>query len=93
LEPVGNRINYIKAICNPVRPFSVKYLGGREMVSTSDAFWPIDRSETRKIWTKVVPMREKMRFIHTNNSHENIRASSYIVSLVKHFIVGQAKVE
>jgi len=75
------------------KPFSAKYSGGRIMVSTSDTVWPIDRSQMRQIWTKAISMHEKMRFVHTNYSHENIRTSSYIISLMKHFVVDETKME
>ncbi len=75
------------------KPFSAKYSGGRIMVSTSDTLWPIDRSQMRQIWTKSMSMHEKMRFIHPNYSHENIRTSSYIISLMKHFVVDETKME
>ena len=75
------------------KPFSAKYSGGRIMVSTSDTLWPIDRSTMRQIWTKALSLHEKMRFIHTNYSQENIRTSSYIISLMKHFVIDETKME
>ncbi len=75
------------------KSFSAKYSGGRIMISTSDTLWPIDRSQMRQIWTKAMSMHEKMRFIHPNYSHENIRASSYIISLMKYFVVDETKME
>ncbi len=75
------------------KPFSAKYSGGRIMVSTSDTLWPIDRSQMRQIWTKAMSMHEKMRFIHPNYSHENIRTSSYIISLMKYFVADETKME
>ena len=75
------------------KPFSAKYSGGRIMVSTSDTLWTIDRSSMRHIWIKALSMHEKMRFAHTNYSHENIRTSSYIISLMKHFVVDETKME
>jgi len=82
-----------KQFTTQTKPFSAKYSGGRIMVSTNDTIWPIDRSQMRQIWTKAMSMHEKMRFIHTNYSHENIRTSSYIISLMKHFIVNETKME
>ena len=82
-----------KQFATQTKPFSVKYSGGRIMVSTSDTLWPIDRSTMKQIWTKAMSMHEKMRFIHTNYSHENIRTSSYIISIMKHFVADEAKME
>ena len=82
-----------KQFTTQTKPFSAKYSGGRIMVTTSDSLWPIERSTMRQIWTKALSMHEKMRFIHTNYSHENIRTSSYIISLMKHFIVDESKME
>ncbi|MGI0094794.1 MAG: hypothetical protein ACREA8_11935 [Nitrosotalea sp.] len=82
-----------KQFATQTKPFSAKYSGGRIMVSTSDTLWPIDRSTMRQIWTKAMSMHEKMRFIHTNYSHENIRTSSYIISLMKHYVADEAKME
>ena len=82
-----------KQFVTQTKPFSAKYSGGRIMVSTSDTLWPIDRSAMRQIWTKALSMHEKMRFIHTNYSHENIRTSSYIISLMKHFVIDETKME
>ena len=82
-----------KQFATQSKPFSAKYSGGRIMVSTSDTLWPIDRSTMRQIWTKAMSMHEKMRFIHTNYSHENIRTSSYIISIMKHFVADEAKME
>lgn len=75
------------------KPFSARYSGGRIMVSTSDTLWLVDKSAMRQIWTKAISMHEKMRFIHTNYSHENIRTSSYIISLMKHFVADESKME
>jgi len=75
------------------KSFSAKYLGGRILVTTSDTLWPIDRTAMRKIWTKALSMHEKMRFIHTNYSKENIRTSSYIISLMRHFVADESKME
>ena len=75
------------------KPFSAKYLGGRIMITTSDTIWPIDRSTMRQIWIKALSMHERMRFIHANYSHENIRTSSYIISLMKHFVEDESKME
>ena len=82
-----------KQFATQTKPFSAKYSGGRIMVSTSDTLWPIDRSTMKQIWTKATSMHEKMRFIHTNYSHENIRTSSYIISMMKHFVADEAKME
>jgi hypothetical protein len=82
-----------KQFVTQTKPFSAKYSGGRIMVSTSDTLWPIDRSSMRQIWAKALSMHEKMRFIHTNYSHENIRTSSYIISLMKHFVVDETRME
>ena len=82
-----------KQFATQTKPFSAKYSGGRIMVSTSDTLWPIDRFTMKQIWTKALSMHEKMRFIHTNYSHENIRTSSYIISMMKHFVADEAKME
>lgn len=82
-----------KQFVTQTKPFSAKYSGGRIMVSTSDTLWPIDRSAMRQIWTKALSMHEKMRFVHTNYSHDNIRTSSYIISLMKHFVIDETKME
>lgn len=82
-----------KKFVTQTKPFSAKYLGGRIMVSTIDTVWPIDRSSMRQIWDKAKSIHEKMRFVHTTYSHENIRTSSYIISLMKHFVVDEAKIE
>lgn len=82
-----------KQFATQTKPFSAKYLGGRVMVTTADTVWPIERSTVRQIWTKAISMHEKMRFVHTNYSHENIRTSSYIISLMKHFVADESKME
>ena len=82
-----------KQFTTPTKPFSAKYLGGRILITTNDTLWPIDRSSMRQIWNKAMSMHEKMRFIHTNYSHENIRTSSYIIALMKHFIVDESTME
>ncbi|MDE1770269.1 MAG: hypothetical protein KGI28_06945 [Thaumarchaeota archaeon] len=82
-----------KQFTTQTKPFSARYSGGRIMVSTSDTLWPIDRATMRQIWTKAMSMHEKMRFIHTNYSHENIRTSSYIISIMKYFVVDESKME
>lgn len=82
-----------KQFTTQTKPFTAKYSGGRIMVSTNDTLWPIDRSAMKQIWSKALSMHEKMRFIHTNYSHENIRTSSYIISLMKHFIADESKME
>ncbi|HEU5221230.1 MAG TPA: hypothetical protein VFU58_04140 [Candidatus Nitrosotalea sp.] len=82
-----------KQFATQTKPFSAQYSGGRILVTTSDSVWPIERSTMRQIWTKALSMHEKMRFIHTNYSHENIRTSSYIISLMKHFVSDESKME
>ena len=82
-----------KQFVTQTKPFSAKYSGGRILVTTSDSIWPIERSTMRQIWAKALSMHEKMRFIHTNYSHENIRTSSYIISLLKHFVADESKME
>lgn len=82
-----------KQFATQTKSFSAKYSGGRILVTTSDSVWPIERSTMRQIWTKALSMHEKMRFIHTNYSHENIRTSSYIISLMKHFVADESKME
>ncbi len=82
-----------KQFSTQTKPFSAKYTGGRMMVTAGDLLWPIERSEMRTIWNKAVSMHEKMRFIHTNYSHEKIRTSSYIISLMKHYVVDESKIQ
>lgn len=82
-----------KQFSTQIKPFSAKYSGGRIMVTAGDSLWPIERSTMRQIWTKALSMHEKMRFIHTNYSHENIRTSSYIISLMKHYVTDESKME
>jgi hypothetical protein len=82
-----------KQFSTQTKPFSAKYTGGRIMVTAGDLLWPIERSDMRIIWNKAVSMHEKMRFIHTNYSHEQIRTSSYIISLMKHYVVDESKIE
>lgn len=89
----------VKELVTPIqfatqtKPFSAKYLGGRIMITTSNTLWPIDRSAMRQIWIKAMSMHEKMRFIHTNYTHENIRTSSFIISLMRHFIADESRME
>ncbi|MGI0018777.1 MAG: hypothetical protein ACREA1_08705 [Nitrosotalea sp.] len=90
---VSRELAESKQFATQTKPFSAKYTGGRIMVSTSDTVWPIERSTVRQIWTKALSMHEKMRFVHTSYSHENIRTSSYIISLLKHFVVDESKME
>ncbi len=72
--------------------FEAKYSGGRIMVSTSHgSLWTIDRSTVRDIWNKALKLHEKLRFIHTNYS--DIRTSAYIISIMKHFVIDESKVE
>jgi hypothetical protein len=82
-----------KQFTTQTKTFSAKYSGGRILVTTSDSLWSIERSTVRQIWTKALSMHEKMRFIHTNYSHENIRTSSYIISLMKYYVADGAKME
>ena len=82
-----------KQFTTQTKPFSAKYLGGRIMVTTSDTLWPIDRAAMRQIWAKSISMNEKLRFIHTNYLQENIRTSSYIISLMKYFIQDESVME
>ncbi|MEO9307923.1 hypothetical protein NSIN_20714 [Nitrosotalea sinensis] len=82
-----------KQFSTQTKPFSAKYSGGRIMVTAGEMLWPIERSDMRVIWNKAISMHEKMRFIHTSYSHENIRTSSYIISLMKHYVVDESKIE
>ncbi|MDE1831363.1 hypothetical protein [Candidatus Nitrosotalea okcheonensis] len=82
-----------KQFTTQTKSFSAKYSGGRIMVTTNDSLWPIDRSTMKQIWTKALSIHEKMRFIHTNYSHENIRTSSYIISLMKHYVADESTME
>ena len=69
------------------KSFSAKYSGGRIIVSTSDdSLWTIDRATVRQIWNKALSMHEQVRFIHTNYAHDNIRTSSYVISMMKYFV-------
>ncbi|MDE1727413.1 MAG: hypothetical protein KGH89_09160 [Thaumarchaeota archaeon] len=83
-----------KQFATQTKTFYAKYSGGRIIITTSDdSLWTIDRSTARQVWTKALSMHEKMRFIHTNYTHENIRTSSYIISLMKHFVADESKME
>ena len=82
-----------KQFVTQTKPFSAKYLGGRIIVSTSDTVWPIERSQMRQIWNKALSIHEKIRFVHTNYNHENIRTSSYIVSLMRFFVIDESIME
>lgn len=83
-----------KQFATQTKSFFAKYSGGRIIVTTSDdSLWTIDRSTARQVWTKALSMHEKMRFIHTHYTHENIRTSSYIISLMKHFVADESKME
>jgi glucose dehydrogenase len=83
-----------KQFATQTKQFFAKYSGGRIIVTTSDdSLWTIDRSTARHIWNKAISMHEKMRFIHTSYAHENIRTSSYIISLMKHFVADESKME
>ena len=76
-----------KQFATQSKPFSVKYSGGRIVVTTSDdSLWTIDRSTIRKIWDKALTLHESTRFNHANYNHDNIRTSSYIVSIIKNFL-------
>ena len=82
-----------KQFSTQTKPFSAKYSGGRIMVTTGDTLWAVERSEMRAIWNKALSMHERMRFIHTGYSHEHIRTSSYIISLMRHYVVDESKIE
>lgn len=82
-----------KQFSTQTKPFHAKYSGGRIIVTAGDLLWPIERSVMRQVWNKAVSMHEKMRFIHTNYSHENIRTSSYIISLMRHYVSDESKIE
>ncbi|MDE1830104.1 MAG: hypothetical protein KGI25_07260 [Thaumarchaeota archaeon] len=70
------------------KPFFAKYSGGRIVVTaTDDSLWTIDRSTIRQIWNKALTLHESTRFNHANYNHDNIRTSSYIVSIMKNFLV------
>ncbi|MGI0046832.1 MAG: hypothetical protein ACREBB_06560 [Nitrosotalea sp.] len=82
-----NELATSKQFSTQTKSFYARYSGGRIIVSTSDdSLWTIDRSTMRQIWNKALSMHEQMRFIHTNYTHENIRTSSYIISLMKSFV-------
>ncbi len=69
------------------KPFSAKYSGGRIVVSTSDdSLWTIDRSTIRQVWSKAATLHESTRFNHANYSHDNIRTSSFIISIMKNLL-------
>lgn len=69
------------------KQFSAKYSGGRIVVTTSDdSLWTIERSTLRKVWEKAMSLHESTRFNHANYNHDNIRTSSYIVSIMKKFL-------
>ena len=83
-----------KQFTTQTKTFFAKYSGGRIIVTTSDdSLWTIERSTVRQMWNKALSMHEKMRFTHTNYTHENIRTSSYIVSLMKHFVADESEIE
>jgi hypothetical protein len=82
-----------KQFSTQTKPFSARYSGGRIMVTAGDLLWPIERSAMRQIWNKAISMHEKMRFVHTNYSHENIRTSSYIISLMRHYVADESKMQ
>ena len=69
------------------RTFLAKYSGGRIIVTTADdSLWTIDRSTMRQIWRKALTLHESTRFNHANYNHDNIRTSSYIISMMKSFL-------
>jgi len=75
-----------KQFSTQTKTFFAKYNGGIIHVTTSDDFlWTIDRPTFRQIWNKALLMHEKMRFIHSNYAHENIRTSAYILAIIKHY--------
>lgn len=83
-----------KQFATQTKPFFAKYSVGRIIITTSDdTLWTIERSTARQMWDKALSMHEKMRFIHTSYAHENIRTSSYIISLMKHFVADESKME
>lgn len=82
-----------KEFTTQTRPFTAKYSGGRIMVTSSDSVWPIERSQLRQIWSKALMLQEKMRFIHASYAGENMRVSSYIISLIKHYVINEEKLE
>ncbi|HZS73650.1 MAG TPA: hypothetical protein VFA69_04010, partial [Candidatus Nitrosotalea sp.] len=90
---VSSKLAQSQQFATQTKPFSAKYSGGRILVTTSDAVWPIERATVRQVWAKALSMHEKMRFVHTNYSHEGIRTSSYIISLLKHFVADESKME
>ncbi|MDE1765086.1 MAG: hypothetical protein KGI27_02305 [Thaumarchaeota archaeon] len=76
-----------KQFATQSKPFFAKYSGGRIIVTTSDgSLWTIDRSTMRQIWTKALSLHESMRFNHASYNHDNIRTSSYILSMMKSFL-------
>ncbi len=69
------------------KTFYAKYSGGRVVVTTSDdSLWTIERSTFRTIWDKALSLHESIRFNHANYNHDNIRTSSYIISIMKDFL-------
>lgn len=84
---LGQELVTSKQFATQSKPFFAKYSGGRIVVTTSDdSLWAIDRSTFRKIWDKALTLHESMRFNHANYNHDNIRTSSYIVSIMKNFL-------
>lgn len=72
------------------KAFLAKYSGGRIVVTTADdSLWTIDRSTVRQMWAKALTLHESTRFNHANYNHDNIRTSSYIISIMKNFLAEQ----
>jgi len=84
---MGQELTTSKQFATQSKSFFAKYSGGRIIVTTSDdSLWTIDRSTFRKIWDKAITLHESMRFNHVNYNHDNIRTSSYIISIMKNFL-------
>ncbi|MDE1842695.1 MAG: hypothetical protein KGH95_03490 [Thaumarchaeota archaeon] len=92
-EMISSDLVTPKQFSTQTKPFSAKYSGGRIIVTAGDTLWTIERSDMRTIWNKAISLHEKMRLIHTSYSHENIRTSSYIISLMRHYVVDESKIE
>lgn len=56
------------------------------MSTSDDSVWTIDRSTVRQVWSKAVTLHESARFNHASYSHDNIRTSSFILSVMKAFL-------
>ncbi|HJU14503.1 MAG TPA: hypothetical protein VJ792_08635 [Candidatus Nitrosotalea sp.] len=86
-ELLGRELASPRQFSTQTKGFSAKYSGGRIIVTTSDdSLWTIDRSTMRQVWTKAVTLHESTRFNHAHYNHDNIRTSSYIVSIMKNFL-------